>query len=182
VLATIIKEGETEFTFGDKNPEDVQIYKTISYADEVYNFILFELTQDLEGDSDLRTALSNTPIRKEVEPLLSKWFSEKVQFAKVDTPIDFISKIRKPCGQFKSKNSCDNAHMCGWDGQCKVEVRDTMNKDRLFAKLLTNILENSKTRYMILDGRTSPFFSTILYLELPHEKIVTDLEVKAGTV
>jgi hypothetical protein len=182
VLATIIKEGENEFTFGDKNPEDVQTYKSISYADEVYNFILFELTQDLEGDSELRTALSNTPIRKEVEPLLASWFSEKVQFAKVDTPIDFISKIRKPCGQFKMKNSCDNAHMCGWNGQCKVEVRDTMNKDRLFGKLLTNILENSKTRYMILDGRTSPFFSTILYLELPHEKIVTDLEVKAGTV
>lgn len=182
VLATVIKEGETEFTFGDKNPEDVQTYKTISYADEVYNFILFELTQDLEGESALRTALSNSPIRKDVEPLLFKWFSEKVQFAEVDTPIEFISKIRKPCGQFKTKGSCNNAHMCGWDGQCKVEVRDTLNKDKLFGKVLTNILENSKTRYMILDGRTSPFFSTILYLELPHEKIVTDLELRAGTI
>jgi hypothetical protein len=72
--------------------------------------------------------------------------------------------------------------MCGWDGQCKVKIRDTLKKDKLFTKLLTNLLENSKTRYMVLDGRTTPFFSTILYLELPHEKIVTDLEIKAGTV
>jgi hypothetical protein len=183
VLGTIVKEGESEFTFGSPNPADTQLYKTISYADEVYNFILFELTQDLEdGYPDLRTALSNTPVRKEVEPLLASWFSEKVQFAKLDTPIEFISKIRKPCGQFKSRSSCDNAHMCGWSGQCSVRVRDSINKDKLFNTVLTNILENSKTRYMILDGRTSPFFSTILYLELPHEKIVTDLEVRAGTV
>lgn len=183
VLATVMQEGETEFTFGNPNPEDIQTYKKISYADEVYNFILFELTQDLEQDYDsLRTALSNTPLRKEVEPLLDSWFSHKVQFTQIDKPIEFISKIRKPCGQFKTKGSCDNAHMCGWDGQCKVEVRNTVDKKKLFGKLLTNILENSKTRYMILDGRTSPFFSTILYLELPHEKIVTDLEIRAGTV
>jgi hypothetical protein len=31
---------------------------------------------------------------------------------------------------------------------------------------------------MILDGRTTPFFSTILYLELPNEIILTDLELK----
>ena len=182
VVATIMKEGETEFTFGDPNPEDVQTYKSISYADEVYNFILFELTQDIQGESELRTALSNTPIRKEVEPLLQAWFSEKVYFAKIDEPIEFITKIRKPCGQFKTKGSCDNANMCGWDGQCKVKIRDTLKKEKLFTKLLTNLLENSKTRYMVLDGRTTPFFSTILYLELPHEKIVTDLEIKAGTV
>jgi len=183
VLATIVNEGESEFTFGDSNVEDSETYKKISYADEVYNFIVFELTQDLEEEyPELRTALSNTPIRKEVEPLLERWFSHKVMFGYIDSPIEFISKIRKPCGQFKTKGSCDSAHMCGWNGQCKVEVRNTLNKDKLFGKLLTNILENSKTRYMILDGRTSPFFSTILYLELPHEKIVTDIEVKAGTI
>ena len=32
---------------------------------------------------------------------------------------------------------------------------------------------------MVLDGRTTPFFSTILYLELPHELIVTDYELPA---
>jgi hypothetical protein len=178
VITSIIKEGETEFTFGETNSENLQIYKEISYTDEIFNFILYELTKDLEEDSELREVISNTPLRKNVEPLLEEWFTNKIYFAKVDSPIEFISKIRKPCGQFKSKNLCENSHMCGWDGQCKIKIRDTLNKEKIFTKLLTNIIENSKTRYMILDGRTTPFFSTILYLELPHEKIITDLELK----
>ena len=48
----------------------------------------------------------------------------------------------------------------------------------VFNKLLNTLLENSKTRYMILDNRTTPFFSTILYLELPNEVIMTDFEIK----
>jgi hypothetical protein len=185
VLASIIQEGETNLTFGEPNKEDLDLYKKISYADEVYNFIIFELTTDLELDdySNLKVALSTQPpTRKVLEPLLEAWFSHKILFKKIENPIEFISKIRKPCGQFTSMMACETSHMCGWDGQCKVEVRDTFNKQRLFTKLLTNLLENSKTRYMILDGRTTPFFSTILYLELPHEKIVTDLDLKQGTV
>jgi hypothetical protein len=42
---------------------------------------------------------------------------------------------------------------------------------------LVTLTENSKIRAIVLDGRTTPFFSTILYLELPHELIVTDNEL-----
>jgi hypothetical protein len=36
-------------------------------------------------------------------------------------------------------------------------------------------------RGVVLDGRSTPFFSTILYLELPHELIITDAEVSQYT-
>jgi hypothetical protein len=52
-----------------------------------------------------------------------------------------------------------------------------LNKDKLFHRLLTTLVDNSKIRSMVLDGRTTPFFSTILYLELPHELILTDNEL-----
>jgi hypothetical protein len=118
------------------------------------------------------------PKQKTVEPLLRKWFEAKVEMTQATNPVEFISKIRKPCGQFKSKNTCDGANMCGWDGKtCKVEVRHTVRKDSLFHRILTTLLENSKTRAMILDGRTTPFFSTILYLEMPNELIVSDSDI-----
>ena len=69
--------------------------------------------------------------------------------------------------------------MCGWsEDKCKIQIRDTLSKKKLFNKLLNTLLENSKTRYMILDNRTTPFFSTILFLELPHEVILSDLDLK----
>ena len=69
--------------------------------------------------------------------------------------------------------------MCGWsENKCKIQIRDTLSKKKLFNKLLNTLLENSKTRYMILDNRTTPFFSTILFLELPHEVILSDLDLK----
>jgi hypothetical protein len=36
-------------------------------------------------------------------------------------------------------------------------------------------MENSKQRALVLDGRLSPFFSTILYLEMPNELITTTI-------
>ena len=74
---------------------------------------------------------------------------------------------------------CEESNMCGWtENTCKIQIRDTISKKKLFNKLLNTLLENSKTRYMILDNRTTPFFSTILYLELPNEVIMTDFEIK----
>ena len=37
-----------------------------------------------------------------------------------------------------------------------------------------SLIDNSKIRSMVLDGRTSPFFSTVLYMEMPNELIVTE--------
>jgi hypothetical protein len=69
--------------------------------------------------------------------------------------------------------------MCGWDkNQCKVKIRDTVSKPKLFDKILNTLVNNEKVRFMVLDGKTTPFFSTILYIELPTETILTDTQVK----
>lgn len=184
VVSTIMKEGETTLALGEPNKESLAKYKEISYASELYEFLLFQLTQDILDRKfpDLIAALSvSTPKRSELEPLLEEWFAQTTHFVSLDTPIEFLSKIRKPCGQFK-KNTCDSAHMCAWDGKtCKIQVRDTISKKKLFNKILATLIDNSKIRSIVLDGRTTPFFSTVLYLELPTEIIFTDTELK-GTI
>jgi hypothetical protein len=179
VVETTTQIGESELVFGEESEELTRDYKNTSYASEIYEFLLYELTFDLQEDEvKLRAALSEDfPKQKTVEPLLQKWFEEKVEMTQATKPIEFISKIRKPCGQFKSENTC-SGNLCAWDGKtCKVEVRHTVRKDNLFHRILTTLLENSKIRAMILDGRTTPFFSTVLYLEMPNELVVTDLDI-----
>jgi hypothetical protein len=68
--------------------------------------------------------------------------------------------------------------MCGWDGKCKIEIRNTFSSTKIFNKLLGTLLDNPKVRYSVLDGLITPFFSTILYLELPNETILTDYQLK----
>ena len=58
-------------------------------------------------------------------------------------------------------------------------MSNVIKKEGLFNRLLSTLIDNSKIRSVILDGRVTPFFSTILYLELPHELIVTDMELPA---
>jgi hypothetical protein len=72
--------------------------------------------------------------------------------------------------------------VCGWDGNvCKVEVKNSLKKDTMFGRLLTTMIDNAKLRGVVLDGRSTPFFSTILYVELPHELIATDTELQIQT-
>jgi hypothetical protein len=179
VIDTTNSVGETNLVFGKESQEIKSEYKNISYASEIYEFLIYELTYDLQEEySKLREVLSQDfPKQKDVEPYLKKWFEEKVEMTKATSPVEFISKIRQPCGQFKSKNTC-SGNLCAWDGKtCKVEVKQTVRKENLFYRLLTNLIENSKIRAMVLDGRTTPFFSTILYLEMPNELIATDLDI-----
>jgi hypothetical protein len=179
VIETTNSIGEPNLVFGEQSKELKTEYSKISYASELYEFLIYELTYDLKEDySNLRSALSvDHPKQKDVEPLLKKWFEEKVETTKATTPINFISKIRKPCGQFKSKNTC-SGNLCAWDGKtCKVDVKQSVRKDNLFYRLLTTLIENSKIRAIILDGRTTPFFSTVLYLEMPNELILTESDI-----
>jgi len=175
VIQTVNEIGENELVFGSPSQELEQTYKQISYASEVYEFLLFELTNDL--DPELKAVLEVvSPKRRQVEPLLRDWFEKTVRFTKIDSPVNFISKIRTPCGQFK-KSEC-GGNLCGWNGKtCGIQVRESIKKEVLFNRLLSALVENSKIRAMVLDGRTSPFFSTILYLQLPHELIYTDLNL-----
>ena len=181
VMQTVSQVSESTLALGQPNKKDTERYREISYTSELYEFLLFQLATDVEDKifPDLIAALSDTPPRRsELEPELEKWFDQTTHFVNADSPIEFLSKIRKPCGQFK-KSSCESAHMCAWNGkQCRIEVRETLSKKKLFNKLLGNLLDNSKIRSIVLDGRATPFFSTVLYLELPTEIIYTDFELK----
>lgn len=180
VIETVNKIGEGELVFGKPSQQLEKEYKSISYSSEVYEFLIYELTIDItNGDYDSlrKILLEPHPNVKNVEAELRKWFDKKVEFVNIKTPIEFISKIRKPCGQFKSKDSC-NGNLCSWNGKtCNISIRDTVRKEPLFQKLLNTLVSNLKIRAMILDGRTTPFFSTALYLELPHELILSDLDI-----
>jgi hypothetical protein len=176
VIETIREIGESELVFGNESIELKQRQREISYSSEVYEFLIFQLTKDLEVDyKELGNVLREvSPKLPNVQPLLQKWFDETIQFIDIKEPKQFLSKIREPCN-----DSCEG-ELCGWDGKvCKVQINSGIKKDKLFHRLLSTLVENSKIRSMILDGRTTPFFSTILYLELPHELIVTDYELPA---
>jgi hypothetical protein len=177
VIQTV--NNETELVFGSPNVEDTEKYQKISYNAEIYNFLIFQLSTDLQGDdhSELRDAIQNLPkTRKKLEKSLEHWFNKTTFFNAVSEPIQFLSKIRTPCGQMQK---CDSGNMCGWDkNQCKVQIRDTVSKPNLFNKILATLIDNEKSRFMILDGKTTPFFSTILYIELPTEVILTDSQIK----
>lgn len=179
VIETTADLGEDKLVFGSPSEELETDYKQISYSSEIYEFLIYQLTKDTrEKEEALRTSLLQpTPKVKEVEPLLRSWFDATTEFISKKEPIQFVSKIRSPCGQFTPKNKC-TGNLCAWNGKtCKIQVRETVNKEKLFHRLLSTLVENSKIRAMVLDGRTSPFFTTVLFLELPNELIVTDLDI-----
>jgi hypothetical protein len=181
IIETVRDITESELTFGESSKELKDTQKEISYSSEVFEFLIYQLTKDIFIDrKDLGNVLKQVlPKKSEVEPLLQKWFDETTKFVDVKHPIEFLSKIRTPCGQFTSKSTC-SGNLCGWDsekGKCNIQIKQTIQKEKLFHRLLSTLLENGKIRSMILDGRTTPFFSSVLYLELPHELIVTDSEL-----
>jgi hypothetical protein len=179
VVETTMELGENKLVFGAPSKEIEMEYKQINYASEIYEFLVYQLTKDLEDkEEQLRASLVEFPPKvKSIEPLLRKWFEATTEFITPKEPINFISKIRTPCGQFTSKSKC-TGNLCAWNGKtCKVQVRDTVNKEKLFHRLLSTLVDNSKIRAMVLDGRTSPFFTTVLFLELPNELILTDLDI-----
>jgi len=181
IVETVNEVTESNLVFGEESQELQKDYKHLNYMSEIYEFLLYELTNDIkEKYKDLRASIQQVfPKRKEVEPLLRDWFDKTVDYAKLDTPIEFLSKVRTPCGQFKSKDTC-SGNLCAWNPEakkCNIEIKPFVRKEQLFHRVLSTLLENSKIRGMILDGRTSPFFSTILYISLPNELIVTDLDI-----
>jgi hypothetical protein len=181
VFQTIQKFEESDLTFGDHSVKDLQLYKKISYNAEIHEFLIFQLSNDLDDYPQLKNVLASPQNNsKKIEHLLYSWFDEITHFMSIKTPIEFLSKIRKPCGQ--TKNTCNTGHMCAWtENKCRIQIRDEFSKDKVFQKLLGTLIQNSKIRALVLDGRVTPFFSTILYLELPTEIIVTDNGIKQFT-
>ena len=167
VIETIREFGETELVFGESSKRLRATQQEISYSAEIYDFLLFQLTNDLQNHE--YESLRNALVSGELEELLRRWFDSVTQFVELRDPKKFISKIRKPCNE-----TCDG-ELCAMDGdKCKVQINSTINNEKIFRRVLKTLKENSKIRSMVLDGRSTPFFSTILYLQLPHELIVTD--------
>ena len=177
VIESMNTINERKMTFGSEDVSLKQAYTEISYASEIFEFLLFELSKTLEDYSTLQKILTSNPTRKTLQGELKKWFDDRTQFVDISKPTEFISKIRTPCGQFKTKNTC-SGNVCGWNGSCKVNIKASIRKDALFHRLVSSLVENSKIRSIVLDGRVTPFFSTILYMELPHELILSDADVK----
>lgn len=177
VSHTIHTIGERKMTFGADDSEVKKQYREISYASEIYEFMLFELSKTLDDYEQLEQVLAKNPTRQALDPLMREWFEDRTRFVNISNPVDFISKIRTPCGQFKTKNEC-SGNVCGWDGTCKVEVKTSIRKEALFHRLVSTLVDNAKIRAIVLDRRVTPFFSTILYMELPHELILSDADVK----
>ena len=182
VTQTVAETSESNLVFGGPDDELKQVYSEISYSSEVFDFLLFELSEDMkEKEPDLKNVLKvSQPTKEDVQGLLKEWFDKTTRFVDIKSAENFVTKVRKPCGQF-SKSEC-SGNVCGWDSstsQCKVQVKQSLGKEKIFNRLLTTLVTNAKLRGMVLDGRSTPFFSTILYIELPHELILTDTDVRS---
>ena len=119
VIETIRELDETNLVFGPDSEELREKQKGISYSAEIYEFLLFQLTNDIHDDNrELFNALREVaPKASVVGPLLETWFSETVQFNDIKDPKQFVSKIRKPCDE-----KCDS-DLCAWDDDaCKVQI------------------------------------------------------------
>jgi hypothetical protein len=176
VLQTIRGANEETLVFGEANKEDIRRAQEISYSEELYEFLLFSLSNDLQEDEygDLRTAIEsrNETLYKQ----LQGWFKKEAYDDSTQSPIEFVNKVRTPCGQYTNKDTCNKSSLCGWHkNDCKIRVKPIVEIPSVLKRMTKTLRDNDKQRALVLDARVSPFFSTILYLEMPHELITTSL-------
>jgi hypothetical protein len=180
VVETIRKDREESLVDAAPNAEDVKLASDVSYASEIYEFLLYSISKDIQTDdyAALRTAIETkgaTLLRE-----LEKWFKAEAYEDSTKSPVEFVNKVRTPCGQFTEKDKCNGSNLCGWKsekgkGVCKVRVKPVVDKAEVLKRIAKTLRDNDKQRALVLDNRMSPFFSTILYLELPHELITTTI-------
>ena len=173
---------EKTLAFGKADEGAIKRARSITYEAEIFDFLLFELTKDVQTEEygALREVLSQSnPNIEELRPLLATWMDDTLRFSEADDPPTFYSKIRQPC-RGREQPKCSG--MCVWDGaSCKVQiktgVRESLRRDIIGKRLLSTLVSNDKIRGVIFENRASPFFSSILYLEFPHEIILSDEDV-----
>ena len=180
IVQTTRSAEERTLAFGKPDPDALKRARSITYEAEIFDFLLFQLAKDLQDYPTLRAVLAQpNPNVDELRPLLDAWMEETLRFSEADEPAAFYGKIRQPCtGQVKEKCS----GLCVWDGaSCKVQVksgvREGLRRDALGKRLLSTLASNDKIRGVVFENRASPFFSSILYLEFPHEVILSDEDV-----
>jgi hypothetical protein len=185
VVNTVRTATEETLVYGKPNEEDTTAAQQISYEGEMYEFLLYSLSRDIELDTegnivdmtnkDLRAAIESRN-KKDLYKLLEKWFARESYKDTVSKPITFINKIRAPCGQFKSKDTCNKSTLCGWHkDDCRIRIRPTLDSKAMLRQLAKSLIVNDKQRSLVLDARLSPFFSTVLYLEMPNEIFTTSV-------
>ena len=107
---------------------------------------------------------------------LETWFKEEAYEDNTKSPVEFVNKVRTPCGQYKDKDMCNKSSLCGWHkNDCKIRVKPIVDKATVLRRIVKTLVTNDKQRALVLDGRMSPFFSTVLYLEMPNELITTTI-------
>lgn len=180
IVQTVSAEGEGVLVWGSEDPKVSADARAITYEAELFDFLLYQLSKDLQRGEDykpLRDVLSqNKPKLGDLRPLLKEWMDSTLLFTDAADPPAFVRKMRSPCSQ----GDCSGT-MCAWDGaSCRVEVkqvRPTLEKDRLEKRLVSTLASNEKIRDIVWQQKMSPFFSTALYLELPTELILSDADV-----
>jgi hypothetical protein len=183
IVQTTSAAEEATLAFGKPDPDAVKRARSITYEAEIFDFLLFQLAKDVQtGDyPTLKSVLGQpNPDVDELRPLLEAWMDETLRFSEADEPAAFYGKIRQPCSGQQVKAKCSG--LCVWDGaSCKVQVksgvREGLRRDVLAKRLLSTLASNDKIRGVVFENRASPFFSSILYLEFPHEVILSDEDV-----
>jgi hypothetical protein len=174
VLSTMQRHPERDLTDGAPNGEDAVQANSISYAAEVFDFLMFSLSKDIQTEeySALREGVASRG--KNLYKQLDSWLKKESHWDATQGPRAFVNKVRTPCGQFQQKDACNTSSLCGWkSGVCKIKVDSSVDRTQVLRRLTKTLVENDKQRALVLDERLSPFFSTVLYMEMPHELITT---------
>jgi predicted transcriptional regulator len=174
VTETLRTHKESELVDAPPSASDIKLAESISYDSEMYEFLLFSLAKDLqeEDHAGLRGSIASRSATMLKD--LTQWFKEEAYTSTTESPVEFVNKVRTPCGQYTNKDACSTSTLCGWHkNTCKIRVKKSFDTSGVLKRLAKTLRDNDKTRSLVLDNRVSPFFSTILYLEMPHELITT---------
>ena len=176
VLSTMQRHPERQLTEGEPNADDIRQADSISYQAEVFDFLMFSLSKDIQKEeyADLREGVASRG--KNLYKQLDTWLKKEAHWDATQGPRAFVNKVRTPCGQFQQKDACTTSSLCGWKaGKCKIKVDSSVDRTQVLRRLTKTLVENDKQRALVLDERLSPFFSTVLYMEMPHELITTSV-------
>ena len=176
VLATVQRNDESTLVDGTPNKKDLAMAEETAYAAEIYEFLLYSLSKDLRTDEyeTLRARISERAPTLYQD--LKAWVRAEAYEDTTKTPIAFVNKVRTPCGQYTSADTCNKSTLCGWhNNDCRIRVKPIVKLEDILKRMVRTLRDNDKQRALVLDARLSPFFSTVLYLELPHEVILTSL-------
>lgn len=176
IVETVDLHNEKDLVYAAPNVDDAASARKTAYQSEIFEFLMYSLSKDIQTEeySWLRSSIQRKSDK--LYKRLSTWFKEEA-YQDVESPVKFINKVRTPCGQFTDDpDSCKKSTLCGmYKNTCRIRVNPIVKKEDVLKRMVKTLRNNEKQRALVLDERLSPFFSTILYLEMPHELITTSV-------